>query len=317
MNNTVSKIREFAAEHPRLSRGAIVAAAAVIALDTFTATAATPEEDHGTIAAVSVHHDEIGRPLYPVAETRTILDDAGKPRLPFALDLGHIVTKGSRQTAGAEPDLRTQVSQINIDGVTLDSVEPEPEEQNFDRPSDLEKQVRDHGHKVEGNQPQNRPGIATVGGYTFPLRTTKSALIGKGWCYKNPRKSCHSAHPAVDLIVKPGTEIVAMKGGTIITHKRNNWKCSTSRGNLGFPSMQIKGDDGRYYFYAHFEQGSMRHGPNKRVRQGEKLGVVGRAACGNGTPHLHIQWAGRMIEGNNQSDSIQAPIYKSFQKLPE
>jgi murein DD-endopeptidase MepM/ murein hydrolase activator NlpD len=82
------------------------------------------------------------------------------------------------------------------------------------------------------------------------------------------------------------------------------------------PDLQIKGRDGRYYFYTHFAGGSLRVKVGNRVGVGEILGRVGGSRCASGTsPHLHIQMYGGPIYGDAQSVNIQPLLTRLFDKL--
>ncbi|HEX8348622.1 MAG TPA: M23 family metallopeptidase [Hymenobacter sp.] len=161
-------------------------------------------------------------------------------------------------------------------------------------------------------------GIGSAGGYTFPLKTTQEVVKKGGWCHTCD-KSQHKRHPAADLVVPPGTVVVAMADHTRLTRKRADQKCHNGGANDrgGYPTLQFKGvgDDPHYYFYAHLEPGSVT--TKKNVKAGDVIGVVGKAACGMGTPHLHIQWAKEVINGDNQSDDIQRPLARAFTALPQ
>ena len=164
--------------------------------------------------------------------------------------------------------------------------------------------------------------IAIADNFAFPLRTTKSAIKNFSrsapWCYTK-LTNCHHHYNAADIMIGEGVEVVAAVGGTIITKNKVNTPCTGDFG--GYPSMQIKGDDGNYYFYAHFKPGSLTSkspgSGNNKIAQGERLGVVGPDRCGMGITHLHIQWYHDVIQGRGQANEIQPPLVKSFQELPE
>lgn len=161
-------------------------------------------------------------------------------------------------------------------------------------------------------------GIGSVEGFTFPLKTSRSAIVSNNpqWCYSN-KSNCHHDYPAADIFSKPGTEVIAAVSGTVINAKNNDTSsCAPTKG--GSPSTQIKGSDGRYYFYTHFAAGSLVVSKGQKVKAGDKLGKVGDKSCAMGTsPHLHIQWFSSLIMGDGQSMNIQPPLVKSFGALPE
>jgi murein DD-endopeptidase MepM/ murein hydrolase activator NlpD len=113
-----------------------------------------------------------------------------------------------------------------------------------------------------------------------------------------------------------GTTVVAAKPGTILTKRNTTAACTGALG--GYPTIQIKGDDGNYYFYAHFEPGKVTaKNRGDHVDAGERLGEVGYDKCGQSSSHLHIQMYTSVINGNAQSMNIQPGLVKAFEALPE
>lgn len=165
----------------------------------------------------------------------------------------------------------------------------------------------------------NEGEVGISGNYAFPLKTTQSAVKNHSprWCMDEKwSTSCHHDYPAADIFADPGTEIVAMRSGTVLTVRHNSSsECSPEKG--GSPTVQIKGDDGKYYFYTHFAAGSVTAKPGP-IKAGDKLGVVGPRECAQGTdPHVHVQWYTSIINGDSQSMDIQAPLLKAFEGLPK
>ncbi len=169
--------------------------------------------------------------------------------------------------------------------------------------------------------------LGTVGNFTFPLKTTQTRiktaqyqdatykLTKWVWCYTS-QTNCHHDYPAADIFDTPGTEIVAAVGGTVVRYKPKP-SCSPELG--GYPSIQIKGDDGNYYFYAHFRGGSLLQSQEgARIEQGQTLGVIGEPACAQGTqPHLHFQAYSSRITGNSTASNVQPILTKAFGALPQ
>ena len=87
------------------------------------------------------------------------------------------------------------------------------------------------------------------------------------------------SHHAIDIYAKEGTPIVAPVAGTIL---------NSGTGGRGGNWVQIKGNDGVVYYFAHMaaptvaEKGSV-------VRPGFHIGYVGNTGSARGTsPHLHL-----------------------------
>jgi hypothetical protein len=145
----------------------------------------------------------------------------------------------------------------------------------------------------------------------FPLRVTKSAIKNHdpAWCF-NSVKNCHHSYPAADIFVAPGTRARAIVAGTVFS------KTARATCKQGSPSLQIKGSDGRYYFYTHFAGGSLRVKVGDIVAVGQTLGRVGGSTCASGTsPHLHLQMYGSPIHGDQESANIQPMLTRLFDKL--
>lgn len=162
-------------------------------------------------------------------------------------------------------------------------------------------------------------GLGVGGTLTFPLITTQSIVKKGGWCY-NKMTSCHHDYKAADIMVPAQTPVVAAVGGTVISV--NDEPCTGGFG--GYPTIQYKGDDGNYYFYAHFLPGSLKvKRAGDRFPAGAPLGVTGPAECGQGTPHLHFQISKQRIRSTNDTSEHpnyidpQPALIDAFKKLPQ
>jgi murein DD-endopeptidase MepM/ murein hydrolase activator NlpD len=150
--------------------------------------------------------------------------------------------------------------------------------------------------------------------HVFPLRTTQAAIRHHRptWCYTS-RTNCHHGYPAADIFTDPGTPTRAIVAGKVIV-RTDVKRCTISGGS---DSLQIRGRDGRYYFYTHMAAGSLRVQLHAHVTPGERLGRVGRSHCAEGaSPHLHIQMNTTVIWGNSDSMNIQPRLVRLFRRLP-
>ncbi len=88
-----------------------------------------------------------------------------------------------------------------------------------------------------------------------------------------------SSHGGADLMAPRGTPVVAMRGGTVE---------SVGSSGAGGNSVQIKGEDGLTYYYAHLDQApSVSQG--QKIQTGTQIGVVGDSGNAKGTgTHLHL-----------------------------
>ncbi len=127
-------------------------------------------------------------------------------------------------------------------------------------------------------------GIATVDGFTFPLKTTKGIItsgneVGAKWCYE-AQSNCHHDYNAADIMVPAGTIVIAAKEGEVI-------KASNSSGPCG-SSVQIKDSGGQVYYYTHMANGSVTVTKGQQVSAGTVLGSVSANQHCNSSPHLHF-----------------------------
>jgi murein DD-endopeptidase MepM/ murein hydrolase activator NlpD len=83
-------------------------------------------------------------------------------------------------------------------------------------------------------------------------------------------------HEGTDLMNPYGTPNVAVVSGEFETH----------HSGLGGLSIYLHGDDGNTYYYAHLSQVV---GPDRRVAQGEVIGLTGSSGDAT-TPHTHFEF---------------------------
>lgn len=86
------------------------------------------------------------------------------------------------------------------------------------------------------------------------------------------------SHKGIDIFADEGTDVVAVKGGTVVR--------AGDSGGLGGLRVWVKDDEGRFHYYAHMNGVSVKDG--QRVEAGQKLGGVGKTGNARNTPpHLH------------------------------
>lgn len=94
----------------------------------------------------------------------------------------------------------------------------------------------------------------------------------------NPRSGGRH-HGGTDLFAPRGTPIVAAVGGTVINEGDD--------GGKGGLRVWVKGDDGRFYYYAHMDSASTYAGAV--VQAGAQIGTVGDSGdAKGGATHLHF-----------------------------
>ncbi|MEO7617905.1 MAG: M23 family metallopeptidase [Candidatus Saccharibacteria bacterium] len=163
-------------------------------------------------------------------------------------------------------------------------------------------------------------------GFVFPQVTTKTSIKAGSsysgqtlvWCYAS-QTSCHHDYVAADIFNPIGTANVAAVGGTVI--KAVDTTCS---GGFEVPRVQIKGVDGKYYYYTHMKPGSIKVTTGQVLKAGDPLGVVGPPECAENTaPHLHFQVSSGPVNStkdlNERKEYIdpQPVLLSAFAKLPE
>ncbi len=167
--------------------------------------------------------------------------------------------------------------------------------------------------------------------FTFPLCTTqKSIKAGVSyngtiwvWCYTKTT-SCHHDYAAADIHEKEGTTVIAATGGTVYSAK-DPGSCS---GGFEVPRVQIKADNGKFYYYTHMKPGSLKVKDGQKVNPGDQIGVIGPPNCAQNTgPHLHIHRASGPImcagtpgcsqHADYDRNDIQPDLHEAYQKLPE
>jgi murein DD-endopeptidase MepM/ murein hydrolase activator NlpD len=131
-------------------------------------------------------------------------------------------------------------------------------------------------------------------GYAFPIaRSNWYSVINFGDDWHAPRMRLIDGkwvqvgvHEGNDIFAEPGTPIMAVLGGKVE--------------NLGWTfysgwRVGVRGDDGRYWFYAHMRRYAPGLSIGDRVEAGTRLGEVGNTGYGldpghsnEFTYHLHI-----------------------------
>lgn len=168
--------------------------------------------------------------------------------------------------------------------------------------------------------------LVNAEGYSFPIAPQKksengrvpamSALPCTGTCH-------HDGTPAFDLNRLPGgvetvgTELYAISDGTIAS-VRDGYD-----GHIGCFTLQLESTkDSFFYAYLHTSNPAVQQG--QTVEAGQKIAEVGRAACGRGIEHLHIDRGcvrnGVHQKGGSKScrDEGMVPLLNSiFEGLPE
>tara|TARA_R110002126_G_scaffold291771_1_gene457523 strand:- start:4087 stop:4947 length:861 start_codon:yes stop_codon:yes gene_type:complete len=100
-------------------------------------------------------------------------------------------------------------------------------------------------------------------------------------------------HLGIDIFAPKGTPLVACVNGEIYGIKLGI--------SVGGNTVNIKGDDGKNYYYAHLDSVNNELEEGDKINKGEFLGTVGNTGSASGShPHLHFS----IYKGNYRRGSI-------------
>lgn len=168
---------------------------------------------------------------------------------------------------------------------------------------------------VCGTQPG---GAAIAGDFAFPLIGTKSVVKNPGMFRNNTADLAGHPYTAYDILADPGTPVAAFMSGTVTSISQD--RCP------GRLISVYNADQDIVVSYLHLAfQSQVREGDT--ITQGQRIGVVGGASEGCGTPHLHIDAVkGRVRVGCSRLScpatnkakflDIGPQLYQTFQALP-
>lgn len=156
---------------------------------------------------------------------------------------------------------------------------------------------------------------AKFGEVAFPLKGSKKVVLNPGMFHDGTADQGGHPYIAYDILARGGTEVVAFADGEVTYESvdRCGGKFLTiwnEEAQLGVTYMHLS---------SHISKG-------EKVRTGEHVGVVGDAAAGCGTEHLHIDVAIDKVRqacsrlGCSILDhfrSIGPDLYETFQALPD
>lgn len=119
--------------------------------------------------------------------------------------------------------------------------------------------------------------VQGASGWLFPV--AGEADWGRGSWMPDTKTHRGRTHAAIDVYAAAGTPIVAPVGGRIK---------SVRSGNIGGNTVQIEGDDGTTYYFAHMRDTAVVQ-QGQRINAGQHLGFVGNSGTASSTsPHLHM-----------------------------
>jgi murein DD-endopeptidase MepM/ murein hydrolase activator NlpD len=112
-------------------------------------------------------------------------------------------------------------------------------------------------------------------------------------------------HEGNDILAEPGTPVVAVLGGTV---ERLGWTFYSGW------RVGIRGDDGRYWFYAHLSSYAPGLSEGDRVEAGRHIGAVGNTGYGNRPGH-HDEFIYHLHIGIQEANGTWVDPYPLMRKL--
>lgn len=163
-----------------------------------------------------------------------------------------------------------------------------------------------------GAAPSYLPPVV-VEGHVFPVvRSNWYSVINFKHDWHVPRMRFEGGrwrqigqHEGNDVFAEPGTPIVSITGGRVE--------------NLGWTfysgwRVGIRGDDGRYWFYAHMRAFAPGLSIGQRVEPGTRLGEVGNTGYGDDEGH-HDEFAHHLHLGIQEADGAWSDPYPLLRRL--
>ena len=155
---------------------------------------------------------------------------------------------------------------------------------------------------------------ANFGEVAFPLKGSKSVVKNPGMFHDGTTDRGGHPYIAYDILADPGEEVVAFASGTV------TYESSDRCGGLFITIWNEQAKLGVTYMHMseHIKKGA-------KVEPGDHVGVVGSAAHGCGTPHLHIDAATDKTRQAcsrlgcsilNHFRSLDKELFETFQALP-
>lgn len=135
--------------------------------------------------------------------------------------------------------------------------------------------VDDPAYKPKGGG----SSVSVIQGDTLWTNPVPGGTWSGGSFMPNTKNHRGRTHPGIDIYAAAGTAIVSPVAGTVI---------ASGSSGIGGNWVQIKGDDGYIYYFAHMQHETpLSNG--QRVGAGTQVGMVGNTGSASSTsPHLHL-----------------------------
>lgn len=167
-------------------------------------------------------------------------------------------------------------------------------------------------------------GIGSADGVTFPIQSTQTAVKNNkpySWCY-TAATNCHHDYNAADIMMPTGTTVIVAVSGTVVSAKDG------IDGSSVGTRVQIKGEDGNLWYYAHMGDSTLKLSIGESVNAGQEIAKVGTKQDAQGTdPHVHVDALPPPYDSRPGCSSeacsglpfidVQPALVKAFAQLPQ
>jgi murein DD-endopeptidase MepM/ murein hydrolase activator NlpD len=136
-----------------------------------------------------------------------------------------------------------------------------------------------------------------------PFAPSEQYLISQGFLGGRTHTTPDSEY-AIDIVMPVGTEIHAVRSGTVMDVEEDFNRAGTNLEKFGDKANRvlILHEDGTMALYAHLDLASVVVRPGARVRAGQKIARSGNTGFSSG-PHLHLA-----IQQNTGMKLISVPF---------
>ena len=146
--------------------------------------------------------------------------------------------------------------------------------------------------------PVARSDFYSVINFTNDWHAPRMRLIGGRWRQVG-------VHEGTDVFAEPGTPVRAIAPGTV---ENVGWTFYSGW------RVGVRGDDGKYWFYAHLSRFAAAAVEGRRVESGDTLGAVGNTGYGYSPGH-HNEFTWHLHVGIQEPDGTWTNPYPLLERL--
>jgi murein DD-endopeptidase MepM/ murein hydrolase activator NlpD len=159
-----------------------------------------------------------------------------------------------------------------------------------------------------GSGATNSGSVTPTGTVIHPLLKKTTITSPYGWRTLSGKRQFHYGVDLAPVARGVKTPVYAVADGTIISTG-----LSSSMGNYVYLLTNLKGQP-YVIVYMHMQNGSLLHGVNTSVKQGDQLGIMGTTGQSTGV-HLHFEickGSSRITSGSGDNRVDPVPLWKSM-----